>query len=166
MKTIGIFILASCPIIFALSNSISLNLNKKLLEKIVQLINWFIYEIKFCQTSLNELINNCCQQSFFKSLTFLTDVQEKMEFMAFPKAWETSIDKWQTVLNKHDVLNLKSLSNVLGAFDCDSQIAALKRICLQFEESLQNIKKTSETKSKLSKSLGLLTSLAIYVVLI
>ena len=144
----------------------SLKLNQMQIEKIVQLIEWFINEIKFCQSSVQAMVENCCNQKRFKSLEFLTQVKENMKKIPFPVAWENAVNSWQCCLNSDDKNLLKSLSQYIGAFDAQGQIAALKHTNSRFEESFQNSKTLYEKKGKLAKSLGILTSLAIYVFLI
>lgn len=144
----------------------SLKLNQNQIEKIIQLINWFINEIKFCQNSVQTIVENCCKQAQFKNLDFLKKVEQNMEKMPFPVAWEKAIGSWQCSLTYDDKNLLKSLAQILGAFDAKGQISALEHAKFRFEESFQNAKKQCEKKCNLSKSLGILTSLAIYIILI
>lgn len=144
----------------------NLKLNQSQIEKIVQLIEWLINEIKFCQSSVQTMVENCCKQKRFKNLEFLKKVKENLKSMPFPVAWENAINTWQCSLNSDDKNLLKSLAQTLGAFDANGQIAALKHVNLRFEESFQNSKKMCEKNCKLAKSLGILTSLAIYIFLI
>lgn len=140
--------------------------NQNQIEKIIQLINWFITELKFNQSNLTTIIQTCCSNDFFKNLSFLPKIKNNMQTMPFPKSWENAIDNWECSINQNDKKLLKSLSKILGAFDAQSQITTLKHINARFEASFQTAKINYEKQSKLAKSLGILTGLAIYIILI
>lgn len=89
-----------------------------------------------------------------------------MKQKPFPLAWEDAIDEWQCSIGSDEKNLLKSLSQTLGAFDKDGQINSLKHVKTRFEESFQAAKSVFEKKSKPTKSLGILLSLAIYIILI
>ncbi len=144
----------------------SLKLNKNQIEQIIQLINWLITEIKFCQNSTSEIVASCCKQSNFKNLSFLKTTEANLKTMPFPLAWENAIENWQCGLKRDDKNLLKSLSHVLGAFDATGQITALEHANMRFEQSFKNAEITCQKQSKMAQSLGILLGLAICIILI
>ena len=166
LKAVGILILAICPIIFGISHSMTLKSTQNQIEKIIQLINWFITELNFNKSNLTTIIENCSSNEMFKNLNFLKKVKTNMHSLPFPNSWEKAVEEWECCLTTDDKKLLKSLSKILGAFDATSQISALKHAKAHFKESFKNAKTAYEQKSKLAKSLGILTGVAICIIFI
>lgn len=166
MKILGIILIALCPIIIGFKKSSSLKQNKIKIEKIIELINWIISEIKFKKTEVSSMFLNISKNKNFKNLEFIQNLKENLKIYPFPEAWETSIKNWEEFPLKEEKEYLKSLSNVLGATDSQGQILNLKHTKFQFEESLKYATNTYVSKGKIFRSLGILLGIAVLIVLI
>lgn len=166
MKFLGIFLVAICPIIVGFKKSYTLKQNQNKIEKIIDLINWIIYEIKYRKTETSTIFKDVINYEDFKNLEFLTTLKENLKNLPFPVAWENSIDCWECSISQNNKTLLKSLSNVLGTTESKGQILNLKQIKLKFEENLKYAKKIYIEKGKLSRSLGTLLGIAVFIIFI
>lgn len=166
MKILGIFFLAICPIILGLSKSKNLKQSKQKIEKIIDLINRIIIEIKFKKTDLNYMFYNISLEENFNQLEFLQNFKKISYSTPFPKKWELAIKNWQTPIPKECKLILKSFSTILGATDDKGQILALKQAKFQFEEALKDAKKTYVKKGKIFRCLGTMSGVLVFILLI
>ncbi len=166
MKVLGISLLALCPIIAGLIKSHNLKQNQILIEKIIELINWIIIEIKYKKTDIYDILTNLSLEENFKQLEFLQYFKNKSNSKPFPKAWKNAIESWNCSINRKEKNLLKSLSNILGTTDSNGQILSLKHVKLRFEESFKNAKNLYHKQGKLSRSLGVLLGIAILIIFI
>lgn len=166
MKIIGTLILSACPISIGLLKCQNLKQNQNKIEKIIELINWIITEIRYKKTEINLLFHNLSFEENFNNLEFLQNFKNISKLKPFPQTWEESIKKWDCSIPLKDKMLLQSLSNILGATDSKGQILALKHTKLKFEQSLKNAQNLYITKGKLAKSLGVLLSIAIIIIFI
>ncbi len=163
---IGTLLLSACPISIGFLKCQNLKQNQNKIEKIIELINWIITEIRYKKTEINLLFHNLSFEENFKNLEFLQNFKNIARSKPFPKAWEESIKTWNCTIPLKDKMLLKSLSNILGATDSKGQILALKHIKMRFKESLKTAQNLYTTKGKLAKSLGVLLSIAIIIIFI
>ena len=166
MKFLGATLLAICPIFFGFLKSKSLKQNQIKIEKIIELINRIITEIRFAKTNTYKIFKNLSLEENFNCLEFLKYFKEKNNLKPFPKAFEESINSWDCSLKKDDLNQLKTLANILGSTDSEGQILALNQLKTRFEESLKSAKKIYTSKGKISRSLGILLGFAIFIVFI
>lgn len=166
MKILGAAILAICPIFFGLLNSKNLKQNQIKIEKIIELINRIITEIRYKKTNTYKIFKTLSLEENFKSLEFLQHFKENTNLKPFPKAFEESINNWECSLKKEDLNLLKTLANILGSTDCEGQILALNQAKTRFEESLKSAKKIYTSKGKISRSLGVLLGIATFIIFI
>ena len=166
MKILGITLLAFCPIIVGLIKSNSLKQSQMKIEKIIELINWIIIEIKYKKTDIYNILQILSYEENFKNLEFLQYFKDNPILEPFPKAWKNAIDNWNCPIPKHEKNILKSLSNILGATDSNGQIFSLKHIKLRFEESLEHAKSLYVRQGKISRCLGTLLGVAIIIIFI
>ena len=166
MKILGTTFLAICPILFGLLKSKNLKQNQIKIEKIIELINRIITEIRFAKTNTYKIFKNLSLEENFSCLEFLQYFKKSCNLKPFPKAFKESINNWECSLKKDDLNKLKALANVLGSTDSEGQILALNQAKKRFEESLKSAKKIYDSKGKISRSLGILLGIAIFVIFI
>lgn len=166
MKILGVFFIAICPIIYGFNHSKNLKQNKNKIEKIIELLNHIMTEIRFKKTDINSLFYNLSSDENFKRLEFLQNFKNLENKKPFPQKWNEAIKNWDCSLSTNDKDKLKSLSNILGLTDSKGQIVAIKHVKAQFEESLHKAKKIYLKKGKISRSLGTLIGIAIFIILI
>lgn len=132
----------------------------------VDFIDWLINEVKFQKREFAQILNEACLMSRFDSLSFLKVCTDNLHNMPFPKAWEKSVDDWPCKMEGYDKSLIRSMSDILGAFQAESQIKSLKQIKEQIKRSLKEAEKTCKTKGKMSKTLGILISLGTFILII
>lgn len=155
-----------CPIILGLSKSKTLKQSKQKIEKIIDLINRIMVEIKYKKTDLNYMFYGFSFEENFNQLEFLQSFKKISYSTPFPKKWDLAIKNWQTPIPKECILILKSFSSILGATDCKGQILALKQVKFQFEEALKDAKKTYIKKGKIFRCLGTMFGILVFILLI
>ena len=166
MKILGITLLAFCPIIVGLTKSHNLKQNQIKIEKIIELINWIIIEIKYKKTDIYSILKILSCEENFKNLEFLQYFKDNPILEPFPKAWKNAIENWNCTIPKNEKNMIKSLSNILGATDSNGQIFSLKHLKLRFEESLKNAKSLYVRQGKISRCLGTLLGVLILIIFI
>ena len=132
MKLIGSIILAICPIVVGFKQSNIFKKNITYIEKIIELINWFIGEIKYKRTEIKDMVETLCNKENFKNLEFLQNLKIEIKKKPFPIAWVNSVEKWECSISKDDKDLLKSFSNIIGAYDYEGQVTSLKYIRSDF----------------------------------
>ena len=95
LKILGAILIALCPLIVGFKKSNNLKQNQIKIEKIIELINWIISEIKFKKTEISSMFFNISKNKNFKNLEFLQNLKKNLKIYPFPKAWETSIENWE-----------------------------------------------------------------------
>ena len=108
MKFLGTTLLAICPIFFGFLKSKNLKQNQIKIEKIIELINRIITEIRFAKTNTYKIFKNLSLEENFNCLEFLKYFKEKNNLKPFPKAFEESINSWDCSLKKDDLNQLKT----------------------------------------------------------
>ena len=109
--------LSICPILFGLSKANYLKKRQKTIEKLIELLNYIIAEIRYKKTDILTLIMNLSLKESFKKLEFLQNLKNKIKLKPFPIAWASSINESNLSIDKDDENLLKSVSNILGAYD-------------------------------------------------
>lgn len=158
--------LAMCPIILGLLKSKTLKQSHLEIEKIIELINRIIAEIKYKKTDTYLMFLNLSLEDGFKNLNFLSYFKNPSTKIPFPTAWNQSIESWETPIPKRYKNILKSLSNILGSGDSTEQILALKHKKILFEEGLKHTKNIYISKGKLARCFGTTIGILVFILLI
>ena len=89
-----------------------------------------------------------------------------MKELSAEEAWNKSIEKSNTYLNKEDIENIKSFGKMLGKTDKEGQVSHLELTKTFIEIQIEKARKEEEKNSKLYKTLGVLCGLALVIILI
>ncbi len=146
-------------------------LNKRL--KNLEIVLIFLDRLKTCLVYQNfptkEIIDFLAEDSFCKSLPFITVCQELLKKQNnFPSAWKKAVQqtKGQMNLTEADLSPIFSLSDIIGSADVEHQISAL----LMTEELLKRQREEAEEakrkKGRLYRSLGALAGVGMVIILI
>ncbi|WP_083238766.1 stage III sporulation protein SpoIIIAB [Caloranaerobacter ferrireducens] len=165
----SITIILSCTFIgYYLANRYNkrfINLVK--LQNCIQLLET---EIVYCSTPLPEALENVynkCDKSvsfIFKDLKDSLLVNKQMNvYEAFFQQAENLSKKLH--LNFEDIETLMSLGRVLGISDRDDQQKHFKLVLTQLENCQKDAEEKKQVNEKLYKNLGILTGLAIVILL-
>ena len=91
---------------------------------------------------------------------------KNMKELSAEEAWNKSIEKSNTYLNKEDIENIKNFGKMLGKTDKDGQISHLELTKTFIEIQIEKARKEEEKNSKLYKTLGVVCGLALVIILI
>lgn len=111
----------------------------------------------FLQTS--KLLSENISKIFIRS-------SQNMKELSAEEAWNKSIEKSNTYLNKEDIENIKSFGKMLGKTDKEGQVSHLELTKTFIEIQIEKARKEEEKNSKLYKTLGVLCGLALVIILI
>lgn len=145
------------------------NLNKRVenIELILSMIERIKTNICYSKTPTPQIIINLASYNLYKPLTFLSECQNMMrEKTDFPTAWKKSVDKSSLHLQKDDITYLKSIGEILGSSDAESQINALDLTAGFLEQNLNDAKTIKNTNGKMYKALGTLFGIGIGILLL
>lgn len=137
--------------------------------KEINLINYMLEEIsiliRYKAMTVYEIVENLKGNPVFNQLTFLNNIEFNLQ-MPFKIAWESNIDSMQSALKQSDLKMLKSFGATLGTSDIDGQLSTIA----VFKENFSQLEKEAitnyEKKSKLYRSLGVLSGAFISIMLI
>ncbi len=152
-----------CPILIGLAYSESLLRRRRELQSILQMMDWFLAEIRYQKRELSQSVRQAANLQSFSNLRFLKDCAEKLDTLTFPAAWARSVEDWNTRIAKDDRQLLASLSHVLGAMDIEGQTASLTHVRQQLQKSLKQAERESTEKGRMARSLGILAGLGVLV---
>lgn len=91
---------------------------------------------------------------------------QNMKELSAEEAWNKSIEKSNTYLNKEDIENIKSFGKMLGKTDKEGQISHLELTKTFIDIQIEKARKEEEKNSKLYKTLGVVCGLALVIILI
>lgn len=91
---------------------------------------------------------------------------KNMKELSAEEAWNKSIEKSNTYLNKEDIENIKSFGKMLGKTDKEGQVSHLELTKTFIDIQIEKARKEEEKNSKLYKTLGVVCGLALVIILI
>ncbi len=122
--------------------------------------------LKYLQPSIDSLIAQAASSMEFSSLKFLMLCREKMSNgIGFAEAWRKSVNSDNTDICKDTTEIIVNLSETLGRCDLDSQLAALEYGIVILESRLQDAREYAAKHKKLYRALGVLSGLAIAILI-
>ena len=140
----------------------------KELISIKSALNIFEAKIKFTQSPLEEIFKNisenCSENNIkhiFRQMTM--DIEQNKNIQ---KSWNDTINNIETNLNEQDKKILIDMGKMLGATDVDGQVSNIKITSSFIEQQLKNAEKEKEKNVKLFRTLGVVSGLAIVIILI
>lgn len=111
----------------------------------------------FIQTS--KLLSENIANIFINASSYMKD-------MSSEKAWDKSIEKSNTYLNKEDIENIKSFGKMLGKTDKDGQVSHIELTKTFVKMQMKKAKEEEEKNAKMCKTLGAIFGLVIVIILI
>ena len=111
----------------------------------------------FLQTS--KLLSENISKIFIRS-------SQNMKELSAEEAWNKSIEKSNTYLNKEDIENIKSFGKMLGKTDKEGQVSHLELTKTFIEIQIEKARREEEKNSKLYKTLGVVSGLGLVIILI
>ena len=147
---------------------------KKYINRVKELIqirlelNILKSKIKFTQIPLKDIFEQIQKNTEeAKIKEFWTNVISGLNNnWGIENAWENAIKKTETSLNKEDLNILHDMGKMLGKTDVDGQVSNLEIASSFIETQIQKAEVEKQKNSKLYKTLGVVTGLAIIIILI
>lgn len=138
------------------------------LEKINGLLNIFKAKIKFTCLTIQEIFNQIYEENKDNIGEIFKNASDYMNEESSKKAWEKSLENAtkKTNFNEEDITTLKTLGKMLGNTDMAGQVSQIELTEQMLLERIENAKVEKKKNSKLYKTLGITTGLAIAIILI
>lgn len=125
-------------------------------------------KIKFTQVPLKEIFEQIQKNTEEANIKEFWNnvIRELNNNLGIENAWENAIKKTETSLNKEDLNILHDMGKMLGKTDVDGQVSNLEIASSFIETQIQKAEVEKQKNSKLYKTLGVVTGLAIIIILI
>lgn len=163
-------------IIFS-SFKIGHNLSKKYSNRINQLRDFYQFftllenEIEYVDATLNNAIQKILQITKLSINNIIKSFANEISIVtnnSVESLWTTSIEKEKELLNlsEEDIMIIKSFGNTFGCINKNGYLMGLKQIKSQLKVQEKKAEQEREKNEKMVRSFGLLTGIAITVILI
>lgn len=136
------------------------------LKEFKGILNIIKNKIEFTYEPLPEIFNEvaCLSDNNISKIFF--NASANMKNLNAQEAWNMSLDRAKTNLNKEDIQNIKTLGKTLGQTDKDGQISSIEVTNSFIEMQISKAKKEEEKNSKMYKTLGIIVGMAFVIILI
>ena len=144
-------------------------LSKKVLEieAAIALLGHFHDRLRYLSPTMTGLIESACAAEGTGNIPYLTGCRERMgRGLPFPDSWKAAVAAHPGALGREETGLLAALGDVLGATDLESQLAAVAYTRQQLELRLDIARQYRDRHHKLYGTLGVLTGIAIVIILI
>lgn len=164
----GIFLI----LIFLTSSGIGMLISQKYrnrekqLKEIKNAFHILETKIRFTYAPMPEIFGEIAEGTSGPVSNIFALAKEKMKETSAGRAWEEAIEEENTELRKEDKEVLKELGVLLGKTDVEGQISQIKVTNIFLEEQIEKAGQERKKNEKLYKTLGMVTGLAIIIVLI
>lgn len=149
-------------------------MSKKYINRVKELIqiklalNILKSKIKFTQIPLKEIFDQIHKnmeegntKEFWRNV-----IKGLSNNLSIDEAWESAIKITETNLNKEDLNILLDMGKLLGKTDIDGQVSNLDITSNFIDNQIEKAEAEKQKNSKLYKTLGVVTGLAIIIILI
>lgn len=124
------------------------------LEKIKVLINFIETELRFCRTSVSDLIKSAEKQFACKELRFLSECADFGD-NSFPDSWRQAVSRYPPRgLTRQDTELLSDFGARLGTTDVDGQVKICRLYTTLFDARLNSAEGDLVKKGTLYRGLG------------
>lgn len=145
-----------------------LNMRVKLLQLIRQILEDISIQLRFKASTVYEILDYLDNNPVYSQLGFLhTANLNKNSFKSFNEIWSESLDEWVcSPLKKEDFTLLKSIGNSLGTSDIEGQLSSLELFKEKAKMHFESAISERDKKSKLYRSLGVLSGIFVSVMIV
>ena len=120
--------------------------------------------IKYRSYSVFELCDEIKNDDTLSELSFVSI--EKEDGIPFSQLWRKSIEKWNVPIKNNERDVYLNLGKSLGTTDKEGQISSLLLFDIEFEKLLSCAEKEYSEKSRLFRTLGILSGAFVSIILI
>ena len=138
------------------------------LEKMKSMLNVFKAKIKFTGLTIQEIFNQLYEDNQDNMGKIFKLANEYMNDKNAKEAWEMALEnsKNDNYLSTEDIIALKSLGKMLGNTDIEGQVSQIELSENLLDEKIAEAQEAKKKNTKLYKTLGISTGLAIAIILI
>lgn len=138
----------------------------KELKEIKNAIHLLEIKIRYTQESLPEIFNQIEEKIEDPIASIFRNAKKEMKNETAEKSWNMALQKSTTNLKQEDIKVLQGLGRLLGQTDLEGQISQIEVTLNFLEEQIQEATKEQQKNEKMYKSLGIITGLALVILLI
>ena len=149
-------------------------MSKKYIKRVKELIqikiglNILKSKIKFTQTPLKDIFDQIVKSTEELNIKefWKNTIMGLNKNLSIEEAWENSIRTTEMYLEQDDLSILIDMGKLLGKTDVDGQVSNLEVASTFIDAQIEKAEQSKQKNSKLYKTLGVVTGLAIIIILI
>ena len=138
----------------------------KELVSIKSALNIFENKIKFTQSPLEEIFKNIAENCSERNIKNIFQVLAIKPNTNIHKSWENIINNVETNLNCEDKKILIDMGKILGTTDVDGQVSNIRITSSFIDRQIEKAEQEKEKNVKMFRTLGIVSGLAIIIILI
>lgn len=138
----------------------------KELVSIKSALNIFENKIKFTQSPLEEIFKNIAENCSERNIKNIFQVLAIKPNTNIHKSWENIINNAETNLNREDKKILIDMGKILGTTDVDGQVSNIRITSSFIDRQIEKAEQEKEKNVKMFRTLGIVSGLAIIIILI
>jgi stage III sporulation protein AB len=136
------------------------------IEATLSLLGQISDRLRYLQPSVYSLLEYLCGNQQFEKLGYPTRCRALIrEGKSFPESWRQAVGESAKILGAEEAEILAALADVLGCADLESQLAAIAYTRELLQGKLEEARTREKTYGKLYRTLGVLSGVAIVIVL-
>lgn len=164
---IGIILVSSTLFFSSYFYSLRLIKKVKIISEIIYMIEYISNQIQYNSLPVLELIHNLANDENQRRLPFFSRCESMCQTgVVFPVSWKKTVAECSLPISPQDKEQLVSIGNILGAYHSDTQISLLNTLKLYYKNSLLEATQEKNVKCKLYTSLGLWSSIGVWIILL
>lgn len=159
LKLIGTIVLIFSTSMVGIYFSGCLSERVRILNAVKLMLEELSIQIRFRGLTVTELVQELMENSALNECTFLLSVEENLiAVKSFSRAWELSVDGWNTRgIKASDRELLKGIGGFLGNSDIDGQLSSLELSKEKLSVLQREATEQCEKRGRLYRSLGVLS---------
>lgn len=144
---------------------------KRILElrQLIELVDKMKVHLQFRVTPTQQMIEELSESSSFQHLGFLKECARRLkEEKNFPEVWKQCFMEGQKFLHleKQDIDAVLSIGSTLGSSEAGAQISSLELVEALLKSNLEEAAEEKKCKGKLYRNLGVLSGIAVSILIL
>lgn len=133
---------------------------------IKSVLNIFENKIKFTQSPLEEIFKNIAENCSERNIKNIFQILAIKPNENIHKSWENIINNVETNLTEEDKKILTDMGKILGTTDVEGQVSNIKITSSFIDRQIEKAEREKEKNVKMFRTLGIVSGLAIIIILI
>lgn len=157
--------------IFLSSTAIGILISKKYTNRVLELkefknaLNIFKSKIKFTYETIPEIFNEISKEVMPNVGSVFQSSSNNMDKLSAQESWNLALNLNILNITEEDIFALNKLGNLLGNTDIDGQISQIDLTQEYLQNQIEKAEKQCQKNQKLYQTLGMITGLAIVIIL-